>query len=106
MEASTTGAATPSWWARSQLMAVTHQRSPGTMRDQVVAYHLLVREELPRHDRADSVATDVLRAGAAAAVAVETGEGIRPTGLKLAAKDVAIGHGVSIASTAALSMGG
>ena len=30
VEASTTKAAAPSWWARSQLAAVTHQRSPGT----------------------------------------------------------------------------
>ncbi len=30
VEASTTYAAAPSWWARSQLKAVTHQRSPGT----------------------------------------------------------------------------
>ena len=30
VEASTTNAAAPSSWARSQLTAVTHQRSPGT----------------------------------------------------------------------------
>ena len=30
VEASTTKAAAPSRWARSQLTAVTHQRSPGT----------------------------------------------------------------------------
>ena len=30
VDASTIGAAAPSSWARSQLMAVTHQRSPGT----------------------------------------------------------------------------
>ena len=29
VEASTTWAAAPSWWARSQLAAVTHHRSPG-----------------------------------------------------------------------------
>jgi hypothetical protein len=29
VDASTTGAAQPSWWARSQFSAVTHQRSPG-----------------------------------------------------------------------------
>ena len=83
VEASTTRAAAPSSWARSQLAAVTHQRSPGTRPGKrycgigvlrSLPMLALVLEELRGHHRADRVAAEVLGAGAAAAVAVEAGD--------------------------------
>ena len=102
VEASTTGAAQPSSWARSQLTAVTHQRSPGTSpgnrycgigRAQVVADRALVLEELRGDDGADRVAAEVLGTGGAAAVAVEARHRVGAARLQIAAEHVEVGHG-------------
>jgi len=64
---------------------------------QVVADAALVLEELGGHDRADCVTTEVLRTGAATAVAVEPGDRIRAAWLEVAAEDIAIAlHGLSL----------
>ena len=60
-----------------------------------------MREELLRHDRADRVAAEIVRAGAAAAVAVEAGQRIGAARLEVAAEDVALTHAVSIPAQAA-----
>ena len=59
---------------------------------QVVADAALVLEELGRDDGADGVAPDILRSGAAAAVAKEPGHRVRATRLQFAAKDIAFCH--------------
>ena len=61
-------------------------------RRQVVADGALVLEELGGDDRADGVAAQVLRAGAAAPVAVEAGHRVGAARLELAAEDVAFAH--------------
>src|SRR5262249_25618475 len=55
-------------------------------------------EEFGRHHRADRVAAQVLGAGAAAAVPVESGERIGSTRFELAAEHVTVAHGCSIRS--------
>ena len=69
VEASTTGAATPSSYACRHRAATTHQRSPGCRPGeaplgprcgQVVADRALVLQELGGHHRADRVQADVL----------------------------------------------
>ena len=53
----------------------------------------LVLEELGGHHGADRVAAEVVRAGAAAPVAVEPGERVGAARLQLPAQDVQLGHG-------------
>src|SRR5918998_1325018 len=62
-------------------------------RDEVVADPALVLEELGGDNRADRVAATVLRAGRAAAVAVEARQRVGAAWLQVAAEDVALGHG-------------
>src|SRR5690349_10692113 len=62
----------------------------GTRRAQVVADLLLVLEELRADNRADRVAADVIRAGAAAAVPVETGQRVGAALGKRGAQHVAL----------------
>ena len=65
---------------------------------QVVADPALVLEERGGHDRAHRVAAQVLWPGVTAPVAVEPGDGVVATRLQFAAKHVAIGHLISIAT--------
>ena len=83
------GRGEPSLWARSQLPAVTHQRSPGISPGngysgigvlEVVADALLVLEELGGDDGTDGVAAEILGAGVAAAVTEEPGQRVGPHG--------------------------
>jgi hypothetical protein len=65
--------------------------------DQVVADTTLVLEERGRDHCANRVAPPVLRTGATAPVAVEAGEGVDATRLKLSTQHITIGHRTSIA---------
>ncbi len=114
VDARTTGAATPSMWARSQLAAVTHQRSPGVSPGnpycgmgvpEVVAYAALVLEELGGHHRADRVAAEVLRSGGATSVPVEAGERVYPARFEFATQHVAVGHRIILAHSSSLRPG-
>jgi LacI family transcriptional regulator len=63
---------------------------------QIVADPALVLEEFGRHHRADGVAAQVLGAGRAASVPVETGERIGSTRLEFAAQHITVAHACSI----------
>ena len=103
VEASTTGAAHPSSWARSQLMAVTHQRSPGTRPGKWYC-GIGVPRSFPIErwcSRNSEVTTaqmvwlpSVLGTGGAAAVPVEAGHRIGAARLQLVAEHVAVRHDV------------
>jgi hypothetical protein len=104
VEASTTGAATPSAKARAQFTAVTHQRSPGTSPGKrycglgvVVADAALVVQELGGDHGTDRVASEVFRAGAAAAVPEEPGHRVGTAWFEIDTEDVALHHGPIIA---------
>ncbi len=75
----------------------------GHRRGQVVADPALVLEELGGHHRADGVAAQVLGAGRAASVPVESGERIGSTRLKLAAEHITVAHACSIRTAHACS---
>jgi len=86
---------------RGHAPAVTG-REPGEVvprhwSDQVVADTTLVLEERGRDHCANRVAPPVLRTGATAPVAVEAGEGVDATRLKLSTQHITIGHRTSIA---------
>jgi hypothetical protein len=57
----------------------------GAGRDKVIAERSLVEEELFVHQNADGMLADIVGAGIAFAVAVETGERVRAAGLQDAA---------------------
>src|SRR5215468_6627937 len=63
---------------------------------EIVPDAALMLQELGGDHGADRVAAQILRAGAAAAVAVEAGEGVGAARLQLAAQDIALGHESSI----------
>jgi hypothetical protein len=68
----------------------------GNWRAQVVADAALVGQELGRYDRADGVAAQVIRPGAAAAITEESGYRVGTTWFQLATEHVPIAHPSSI----------
>ena len=99
----TTSGAWPASCASSQREAQRHQWSPGTSPpnpysgrgvDRSLPTDLRELEELGRHDDAHGVAADVLRAGRAAAVAVEAGERLGRAGRSFPPTTLTSGSGV------------
>ena len=86
----------PRRWRRtaaSPSAVARHQPGKPVLRQgcrEVVADRALVLEELGRHDGADGVAAQILRAGRAAAVAVEPRQGIGAARFEFATEDVAL----------------
>jgi hypothetical protein len=68
---------------------------------QIVADTALVLEELSGHDRADRVAAEILRPGAAASIPVEPGKRVGATWLELTTEHIAIAHPSSIGAKGA-----